>query len=132
MKVQKKYYPQTRVRDHEVTTKVSMTIPDQALSIKEILQRFTRGLPISGMGNPMFQGEKDILGGRDLRALDLSEKHDLLTAMEGVIKTREQEVMNKRQMAERNRIKEELRKELEAEAEKNKYPIKTPPEANEK
>lgn len=50
---------------------VSMTVPDQALSIREILQRYTRGMPLGGGRPPVFDEDEEYLP--DPRTLDLTE-----------------------------------------------------------
>lgn len=62
----------------EVNTQISQTIPDQAMSIKEILERYARGLPIEQF-KPHYDDddvtEDDYLP--DPRTLDLAERQEL-------------------------------------------------------
>jgi len=62
----------------EVNNQPSQTIPDQAMSIKEILQRFARGLPIEQF-SPKYDtddvSEDDYLP--DPRTLDLAERQEM-------------------------------------------------------
>lgn len=56
----------------EVFTKPSLTIPDQTMSLREILDRYSRGLPVDGMaGEPIYHGEEDEMP--DFRRMDLAE-----------------------------------------------------------
>lgn len=66
----------------EINSLPSMTIPDQTMSIPEILRRFASGLPLQGNKNPIYDGEDDILEGIDPRTLDISEIHELRENME--------------------------------------------------
>jgi hypothetical protein len=43
----------------EVNNKPSMTIPDQTMSIREIMNRYARGLPIAGEKFPLYEGDDD-------------------------------------------------------------------------
>lgn len=61
-------------RDNEKFTLPSMTIPDQSMSIKEILERYARGLPMDGKV-PIYEGEDG--DGIDPRRLDLAEREHL-------------------------------------------------------
>lgn len=61
----------------EVNTQPSQTLPDQTMSIPEILQRYARGLPITKGKVPIYQGEEDPFKGIDPKRLDLSELHNL-------------------------------------------------------
>lgn len=59
----------------EINDQPSNTIPDQTLSIKEILNRYARGLPIGGQKFPIYEGEDNDLP--DPRHLDLAERDEL-------------------------------------------------------
>lgn len=61
-------------RYYEKPVGKSMTVPDMALSIKEILDRFARGLPLDNERIPMYHGE-DMPP--DIKKMDLSEVEDL-------------------------------------------------------
>ena len=58
----------------QINNKPSMTVPDQALSIKEILSRFSRGLPVGGFPTTFddMDDPEDMLP--DPRTMDLSER----------------------------------------------------------
>lgn len=59
---------------YEVPYGVSMTIPDQTMSINEILTRFASGLPIDGERVPIYEGEEDDMP--DLEHMDLAEREE--------------------------------------------------------
>lgn len=59
-------------RDKETSFAPSKTIPDQAMSVKELLVRHTRGLPISGAKVPMYDAEEDDTL-PDFKHMDLAE-----------------------------------------------------------
>lgn len=52
----------------------SETIPDQSMSISEILRRFAQGLPIDGARVSEYDEGEDILEGVNWQTLDLAEK----------------------------------------------------------
>lgn len=58
----------------EVNNEPSMTVPDQAMSIQEMLERFARGLPVGGARAAFYDEENDL---PDLRTLDLEERAQL-------------------------------------------------------
>ena len=64
----------------ESNTEPSMTIPDMAMSIPEMIRRYASGLPLGGARVPMYDEnpEQDILGGRNFATLDLSEQNDII------------------------------------------------------
>lgn len=60
--------------DGEVNNEPSLTVPDQTMSIKTILERYARGLPIGGRTDE-FYDEDDTMP--DYRSLDLTEISEL-------------------------------------------------------
>jgi hypothetical protein len=58
----------------QINNKPSMTVPDQAMSIKEILTRFSRGLSVGGFPTSFddIDDPDDMLP--DPRTMDLSER----------------------------------------------------------
>lgn len=52
----------------------SMTVPDQSMTISEILDRHRRGLTIEHGKVPMYEGTDDYMP--DLTGLDLAERHE--------------------------------------------------------
>lgn len=63
---------------------VSETVPDQSMSIKEILLRYSKGLPLGGGKVPMWDEEDDF---PDPKTLDLSELEDMRIEAEETIKS---------------------------------------------
>jgi hypothetical protein len=61
--------------DAEKNFEPSQTIPDQSLSVREILQRYANGLPLGGSNEPIWEGEDG--DGIDPRRLDLAERQEL-------------------------------------------------------
>jgi hypothetical protein len=70
---------------YEVNRKPSMTIPDQTMSIRTILDRHSRGLPIDGIKTPIYEGEENDLP--DWRRLDLAERQELAHLYKNEIET---------------------------------------------
>jgi len=67
-------YDYTEIQE-EVNSLPSMTIPDQTMSIRTIVDRYTRGLPVTGF-TPVYEGEDFYMP--DPRTLDLVERAELL------------------------------------------------------
>lgn len=57
----------------EINNLPSMTIPNEALSVREILVRYSRGMPIDSKV-PMFDEENDLI---DPRKIDLADAQTL-------------------------------------------------------
>lgn len=61
----------------EVNDRPSETVPDQSMSLQEILQRYSQGLPLTADGRiPVWHGEDNDLP--DWNSLDLAEREELL------------------------------------------------------
>jgi hypothetical protein len=60
----------------------SKTLPDQTLSIPELIKRYAQGLPLGApaVGHYEENPEEDILNGRNWNTLDLSEKANFIQA----------------------------------------------------
>lgn len=57
----------------------SMTIPDQAMSIQEILRRFAQGLPLGGQKVPLY--DEDIpFDAQEFQRMDLADKQEFMEA----------------------------------------------------
>jgi len=61
----------------EVNTLPSKTIPDQTLSIPELIRRYASGQSLQGGRTPIYE-ENDMLNGRPFASFDLSEQHDII------------------------------------------------------
>jgi len=61
-------------RNDEVNTLPSLTIPDQNMSIRQIIDNYTRGLPVNAF-TPIYDGEDYDLP--DPRTLDLVERQEM-------------------------------------------------------
>lgn len=57
-------------KNYKIFTQPSMTVPDQTMSIRTILERYARGLPIGGRTDEYYE-EEDTMP--DYRTLDLTE-----------------------------------------------------------
>lgn len=74
-----KPYPfQTPYRRHktieEVNNLPSETVPDQSMGVKEIMDRYAKGLPISGQRVPIYEGDTEF---PDVKHMDLAEIQEL-------------------------------------------------------
>jgi hypothetical protein len=63
---------------YESTELESETVPDQSLTIPEMIKRHASGRPINVKVYDEYDGGGDDLTGVDIRTLDMSEIHDLV------------------------------------------------------
>jgi hypothetical protein len=59
----------------QVNNQESKTVPDQSMTLRELLVRYAKGLPLEGQKTPIWEGEEgfDI----DPQKLDLAEIEEL-------------------------------------------------------
>lgn len=86
----------------ETNTGISETIPDQSLSVREIMTRHAHGLPVSGERVPVYHGEEEFLP--DPNTLDLAEREDLKIQNAEEIK-RHREALNDKIQSNKNEKK---------------------------
>lgn len=63
-------------KDHEISFLPSNTIPDRSMSVREILDRYARGLPITGKKVPIYDEQNDLPDHRSLDLIDLAEMRE--------------------------------------------------------
>lgn len=103
-------------KKHESSSKPSMTIPDQSLSIRELYDRFQSGLPLQGVKDAVYYGEDDDFP--DLAKMDLADRENYIKGVREEL----EEFKTKRsaQIDAKRREKEEaaFQKRLEIELQK--------------
>jgi hypothetical protein len=83
-----------RPRTDETNTKPSQTVPDQAMSMKEILERYAKGLPISSGNEPIYEDENEPTNGINPRTLDLVDLQEIKMNNEHTIEYLRETVKN--------------------------------------
>lgn len=59
----------------QINNEPSQTVPDQSMSLRELLIRYAKGLPLEGAKTPIWEGEEGFE--RDPETLDLAEREEL-------------------------------------------------------
>lgn len=59
----------------QVNNEPSQTIPDQSMSLRELIIRYAKGLPLEGARTPIWEGEEGYEV--DPETLDLAEREEL-------------------------------------------------------
>lgn len=96
----------------------SMTIPDQALSIKDIMRRYASGLSFNGEKVGEYTGEEVDLP--DFKTMDLSEIHDFKKWVAENLRKRKEVITEQFEEKKRVRTLEMYQEWKKAEAEKLK------------
>lgn len=74
--IRSQYNYNPKLAKREIFRKPGLTVPDQTMSIKEIMERFARGIPMENIAKvPIYDGEENQLP--DAKTLDLSEIQQL-------------------------------------------------------
>ena len=121
-----RYYPVIG----EINNEPSMTIPNQAMTVRELMIRFASGLPLKGQKVPIYEGDEEI---PDIDKMELIEREEyyleLKKQREEVeervkqrrIKAKEmkleqivQDRIAKKQKEEEDKVLEEFRKKRDA------------------
>lgn len=72
---------QTQYSRHEVPGEKnnlpSRTVPDQTMSLRELIRRYTQGLPINGAKVPLYDDDPENNDLPDPKKLDLAEREEL-------------------------------------------------------
>ncbi|WNK13924.1 MAG: hypothetical protein [Microvirus sp.] len=77
MLIKTQYNRELHPCNYEINEEPSSTIPDQTLSIRTILERYTRGQSVDGMKTPIYQQGEDYSDLPDPKTLDLSERQEI-------------------------------------------------------
>lgn len=107
-------------REYEKNTKPSVTVPDQAMSVKEILRRYANGLPLSQSNDLVYTGDDYT---PDLRTMDLVDIERLQAQNLRDIREMEKELADATAADQAAKTEIAFRKKFEAEqASKNDAP----------
>lgn len=98
--------------NYEYPTGVSLTIPNQVLSPKEMLERFSHGLPLETTSQTPYYSEIEL---PNLQKLDLTELHDLYTENKSKLDDHKANQEKAKQKQEKELLKQHLKQEIENE-----------------
>lgn len=86
----------------------SQTVPDQSMSMKDMLARFVRGLPLPRAKTPIYDGDVDM---PDFSQMDLVDVQEMLEKHKAQLT----EIRSKRDKKAKNAAESKLREKLTAE-----------------
>lgn len=69
---------------YEKNLRPSVTIPDQSMSIKTIMERYARGLPATDVKTPIYHGEDEFFP--DLSKMDLADRQTFIEEKQDELK----------------------------------------------
>jgi len=97
---------------YEKNDKPSQTVPDQTMSIRELLKRYASGLPLGGSKEPIYEGEDG--DGIDPRRLDLAERQELEIAARQELAEIEERLKSKKVEKSKAKLSEEQIQDIES------------------
>lgn len=100
----------------------SATVPDQTLPLREIVKRYTRGVPLPQVAGGYFDEEDS--DGVDIRTLDISEVDEMVKKARETVKENEGKKAKHKKQKEDEEYKQRVEKEIH---EKIKTENKLPP-----
>lgn len=104
----------------EVNNQPSLTVPDQTMSMREIMLRYASGLPISGNNaEPQYDDLDSPYAGLNLNTLDLSERYDLADEVQREYEELQEEIKTKRITTQKDQIRKELMESIKKETTEN-------------
>lgn len=108
----------------EIYTLPSLTIPDEGLTVPQILNNFTTGMPLKSR-EPVYNGDEFI---PDFLNMDLADREEYLEQVKETVlsKTEELKALQMQQQVARKKAKE-LAEELAAQAMAERLNRQTPP-----
>lgn len=102
--------------DYEKNSGISQTVPDDTMSMAEILKRFASGQPVNASSRtPYYDSENDFEEVPDLPKMDLSEQADYFEAHRNNLAALRNKFNFDKEEQRMAAVKEQLRKELKAE-----------------
>lgn len=95
----------------EVYTMPSKSVPDMAMTPREIMQRYSQGMPLDQSRNLVYTGDQDL---PDIRTMDLVDIQEMSEANDAYIKAKQAELDNKvkqRRQAKQKQLQERTKYE---------------------
>jgi DNA-binding transcriptional MerR regulator len=98
--------------DDEINDEPSLTIPDQSMSVRELITRYSSGLPLGGVKEQIYEGEDG--DGIDPRRLDLAERQELEIAARQELAEIEERLKSKKVEKSKSKLTEEQIQDIES------------------
>lgn len=104
------YYQRPETKG-EISNQPSLTVPDQSMTIAEIISRTQKGLPVSGVRVPMYNETEDgILP--DVSKMDISEIYELKRKIAHTEKELRKKLQQQQQEEQQRQTEEFYRKKF--------------------
>jgi hypothetical protein len=97
----------------QVFTQPTLTIPDQTMSMRTIMERYARGLPFEDRKVPLFDVD-ELSTGVDLRKLDLVDIQEMSMEHKKTLKKHKESVEEADKKRQHDLFEEEINKRVKA------------------
>lgn len=111
----------------EVNNGKDMTVPDQSMTISEILRRFGSGLPLGGSRVEFWEGDEDMWNGVDPRTLDISEREAIIkdrVAELAFIQKQQKDLTKKQKQDQQRQLEDKIREQMKKQTGEDQNDIK--------
>lgn len=105
------YNNDTIPKKREYNSGISKTIPNQAMTVKELIARFASGLPVALGKAPIYEGDDENM--TDLDAMDRIELHNYVKELKEAKYKAEQRVTAARTKAEEMKMEKTIAERVE-------------------
>ncbi|QXP07919.1 MAG: hypothetical protein [Arizlama microvirus] len=107
-------------QEGEINTDPSATVPNQSMTVLEMISRYRRGLPLDGAKFPVYNGEEAL---PDISDLDLADQQKIVEAYADQLV----DIKNRLSLATKNQKEKQRLDEIEAEVKKRLKNLSAPP-----
>jgi hypothetical protein len=91
----------------KIFTQPSLTVPDQTMSIRTIMERYARGLPTDNVKTPLYDVD-ELSQGVDLRKLDLVDIQEMSMSHKKTIGKHKDDLKKADEKKKRDLLEEEI------------------------
>lgn len=98
---------------YEINTLPTLTVPDQSMTINELLKRFSSGLSYDGQKVPIYNGDEFDMP--DMAHLDLAEREEVLIKAKAEIESLKLSINKKQAQRQHQTLLKQLKKDWEKE-----------------
>lgn len=111
LKIKTNYNSSEFAKNYEKNSLPSMTVPNQAMSVRELIIRFASGLPVQAGKVPIYEGDEEF---PDIDKMDLIEREDYYQDLRKQRQEAAQRVKDRRTEREKIKMDELIKSRIEA------------------
>lgn len=117
------YNQKGKPKKYYITKPEHLTVPDQSLSVAELLYRFSHGQPLLGRSDAYYDTEQDVIVPPNWEKLDISEKMAFMEEKRAEYQELEKKARDRKNQLENERLETEVSKRVAAKLATNRQAI---------